>query len=350
MALNLKIWHGKRVLITGHTGFKGSWLAVILKELGAELIGLSLSPTEGHSLYLDGKISQLMKNEFFCDIREFDKISAVIVSQKPDYVFHLAAQSLVLNSINDPLESFTTNIIGTANILLAALRNETVQGITIATTDKVYRNQNWAWPYREIDQLGGSDPYSASKAASEIITRSLEQSANSRKIPVTTVRAGNVIGGGDWADNRLVPDLVRAHIYSKKLSIRNVNSTRPWQYILDCLWGYLLVGQAHLEKRGSVPESVNFGPKSATEVSLVIQLFKKYFEADIETEIDNSKNFEHSRLDLDSSLAKNYFSWETSLDLDETIKRTAVWYKSYLDGKNALQLMLDEIKDFMDDK
>jgi len=350
MDLNLKIWNGKRVLITGHTGFKGSWLAVMLSELGADLIGLSLSPTKGQSLYLDGKISELMKSEIFCDIRDFDKISAVVLSQKPDYIFHFAAQSLVLNSINDPLESFTTNIIGTANILFAGLTNQTVQGVTIATTDKVYKNQNWAWPYREIDQLGGSDPYSASKAASEIIVRSLERSANSRKIPVTTVRAGNVIGGGDWAENRLIPDLVRAYKYSKKLTIRNINSTRPWQYVLDCLWGYLLVGQAHLEKRDSVPEAVNFGPRSANEVSAVIKLFEKYFQGNIEMEIEDSKNIEHNRLDLDSSLAKDYFSWETSLDLDETIKRTAIWYKSYLDGKQALELMLDEVKVFMDSK
>jgi CDP-glucose 4,6-dehydratase len=348
--LNLKIWNGKRVLITGHTGFKGSWLTVMLRELGAEIIGVSLSPTNDKSLYIDGKISEIVTKDFFYDVRDYENVSSVISSQNPDYVFHLAAQSLVLNSLNDPLESFSTNIIGTANVLLAALRKESVQGITIATTDKVYKNLGWVWPYRENDQLGGDDPYSASKAASEIIVKSLNESNNLRKIPVTTVRAGNVIGGGDWADHRLIPDLVRAHKNSEKLKVRNLNSTRPWQYILDCLWGYLLVGQAHLEKRDSVPEAVNFGPKSATEVASVIQLFMNFFECDIEIAPENSKNSEQNRLDLDSHLAKDYFSWETSLDLHETVRRTAFWYKSFLEGENALVLMVNEINDFISKK
>lgn len=274
MGLNPKLWNGKRVLVTGHTGFKGSWLTLILKELGAEVIGLALPPEGPRSLYVDAGISHELLSETTQDIRDEFAVRRAIEGMDPDYVFHLAAQAYVGKSLRDPIESIATNVIGTANVLKPALASKTVLGVTIITTDKVYENLGAKEPFRETDKLGGLDPYSASKAASEIIVASMSATCNALKIPVTTVRAGNVIGGGDWGEERLVPDLVRALNGNSKLIIRNPNATRPWQFVLDCLYGYLLVAQSHMEERGDVPNSVNFGPDESLSVTELVRLLK----------------------------------------------------------------------------
>lgn len=342
MGLKPELWVGKKVLITGHTGFKGSWLTLMLSELGAKVVGVALPPIEPQSLYVDAKISSLLEREFIQDIRNETDINKVFENERIDYVFHLAAQALVRNSVREPLESITTNITGTANVVLAALNSKAVSGITVVTTDKVYENLDWVWPYRESDRLGGNDSYSASKAASELIVNALAISNNPRKIPVTTVRAGNVIGGGDWGEERLVPDLIRSIMSSAVLTIRNANATRPWQYVLDCLYGYLLVAQAHLEKQVNLPNAFNFGPKESLTVAELVRVFEKSLNRQVPCEILVSEIHEHGRLALDSHRAESLLGWKPSLTPEQSIVQTADWYSKFIAGADAQQLMRDE--------
>ncbi len=346
MGLNPEIWCGKRILVTGHTGFKGSWLTLLIKNLGAEVIGISLPPADPPSLYNDAKIYEETSFEFFQDIRDYSSIAKVIRDSKVDYVFHLAAQAFVHKSVKDPLESVSTNVMGTAHVLLAALGLEDLLGITIATTDKVYENLSESPPYVESDKLGGKDPYSASKAATELIVAALDHSSNPFSIPVTTVRAGNVIGGGDWGENRLVPDLVRKFMVDSTLIIRNPNSTRPWQYILDCLYGYLLVAQSHMEKKVDTPKSINFGPRNSLSVLELVALFESAFDKKVEYQIVKSAIPESERLRIDPSLAHRYFGWEASLSPDQAVLQTANWYSEYIKGKEAKDLMRAEIAEY----
>lgn len=347
MDINPKIWRNKRILVTGHTGFKGSWLVFWLRELGAEVIGLSLpAPESRPSLYSDAEIGNLLSFEYFLDIRDETWVEKAIQESKPDYVFHLAAQAFVPRSLKYPSESITTNIVGTANILLASLSLDSVKGITIATTDKVYQNIGKHEPFKETDRLGSKDPYSASKAATELIVASLATTCNPRKIPVTTVRAGNVIGGGDWGEDRLVPDLVTALKSGHTLVVRNPNATRPWQYILDCLKGYLLIAQSHLEERNT-PTSINFGPTNSLAVTKLINIFEVAFGKKVKYEVGETNLNEADQLELNSQLALEYLGWHTSFSLVDAISETATWYSKFLGGANALELMSEDISNFI---
>jgi CDP-glucose 4,6-dehydratase len=343
VGIKQELWQDKRVLVTGHTGFKGSWLTLMLSELGAKVVGLALSPTETQSLYIDANVSSLLEREYIQDIRNQSEINKVFENESIDYVIHLAAQAFVRNSVRDPLESITTNITGTANVVLGALKSKTVSGIVVTTTDKVYKNLDWAWPYRESDRLGGNDPYSASKAASELIVDALATSNNPREIPVTTVRAGNVIGGGDWGEERLVPDLIRSIMSSSVLTIRNANATRPWQYVLDCLYGYLLVAQAHLEQQIHLPNAFNFGPKDSLTVAELVGLFEESLNRQIPCEVLESNIQEHGRLALDSHRAESLLGWKPSLTPRQSIVQTADWYSKFIAGGDAQDLMRDEV-------
>jgi CDP-glucose 4,6-dehydratase len=343
VGLNPELWYGKRVLVTGHTGFKGSWLTLLLKELGSEVVGISLPPSGSRSLYVDARIAGEVHSEFFQDIRDETAIKTIIQNSKIDYVFHLAAQAYVRKSFHNPLESITTNVCGTANVLISSLESKTIRGVTIVTTDKVYQNLGTNHPFMESDRLGGDDPYSASKAASEIIVASISSSKNLRKIPVTTVRAGNVIGGGDWGEERLVPDLVTAINSNSSISIRNPNSTRPWQYVLDCLYGYLLVAQSHLEEKRNVPKSINFGPLESLSVIQLIALFETAFKRKIVCEFVESPLRESTSLSLNSSLAQRFFGWRPSLSAVDTVNQTADWYAKFANNVDAKVLMSAEI-------
>jgi CDP-glucose 4,6-dehydratase len=346
VGLNPKLWKGKRILVTGHTGFKGSWLTFLLKDLGAEVIGISLEPEGPQALYLDARVSKEVQTEFFCDIRNESSIKQSIKEFKIDYVFHLAAQAFVRRSFRNPIESVTTNVCGTANILISALEIENLLGVIVVTTDKVYENLGTGVSFKETDKLGGIDPYSASKAAAELVTLSIGSANNPFKIPVTTVRAGNVIGGGDWGEERLVPDLVRALKTNNPLSIRNPNATRPWQYVLDCLYGYLLVAQSHLEKKNEFPKSVNFGPEKSLSVIELVSLFEEAFAKKINKKITEPSIPESEWLMLDSSLAKEYFNWEATLSPRQAVRLTADWYSRFLNGMDAQALVLESISEF----
>ena len=347
MDINPEIWRTKRILVTGHTGFKGSWLVFWLRELGAEVIGLSLpAPESRPSLYIDAEIGNLVSFEYFLDIRDETGVKNAIQDSKPDYVFHLAAQAFVPRSLEYPSESITTNIVGTANILLASLSLDSVQGVTIATTDKVYQNIGNHEPFKETDMLGSKDPYSASKAAAELVVASLATTCNPHKIPVTTVRAGNVIGGGDWGQDRLVPDLVTALKSGQTLVVRNPNATRPWQYILDCLKGYLLIAQSHLED-DNTPTSINFGPTNSLSVTKLISIFEVAFGKKVKYEVGETNLNEANQLELNSQLALEYLGWQTSFSLVDAISETATWYSKFLDGANALELMSKDMSKYI---
>ena len=347
MDINPEIWRTKRILVTGHTGFKGSWLVFWLRELGAEVIGLSLpAPESRPSLYIDAEIGNLVSFEYFLDIRDEIGVKKAIQDSKPDYVFHLAAQAFVPRSLEYPSESITTNIVGTANILLASLSLDSVQGVTIATTDKVYQNIGNHEPFKETDMLGSKDPYSASKAAAELVVASLATTCNPHKIPVTTVRAGNVIGGGDWGQDRLVPDLVTALKSGQTLVVRNPNATRPWQYILDCLKGYLLIAQSHLED-DNTPTSINFGPTNSLSVTKLISIFEVAFGKKVKYEVGETNLNEANQLELNSQLALEYLGWQTSFSLVDAIGETATWYSKFLGGANALELMSKDMSKYI---
>ena len=349
MDINPELWRDMRVLVTGHTGFKGSWLVFWLKELGAEVIGLSLpAPENRPSLYIDAKIGNLVSIEYFQDIRDETGVAKAIQESRPTYVFHLAAQALVHRSLKYPSESITTNIVGTTNVLLSSLAQDSIKGTTIATTDKVYQNLGGHKPFQETDRLGSKDPYSASKAAAELMVASLASTCNPRNIPVTTVRAGNVIGGGDWGEDRLVTDLVKALANDETLVIRNPTATRPWQHILDCLKGYLLIGQCHLEGERDIPNSINFGPSESLEVRKLISLFEATFGKKIEIEVMESNFKEAARLELDSRLAYEYLMWSNTLSPEDAVTQTANWYSKFLSGRSARELMMSELSSFRD--
>ena len=348
MDINVELWRNKRILVTGHTGFKGSWLVFWLRELGAEVIGLSLpAPESRRSLYIDAEIQNLVSSEYFLDIRDEIGVEKAIQESKPDYVFHLAAQAFVPRSLKYPSESTTTNIVGTANVLLASLSLDSIQGITIATTDKVYQNIGNQEPFKETDRLGSKDPYSASKAAAELVVASLAATCNPHKIPVTTVRAGNVIGGGDWGEDRLVPDLVTALNSGQTLVVRNPNATRPWQHVLDCLKGYLLIAQSHLENINNTPTSINFGPTNSLAVTKLISIFEVAFGKKVKYEVGEINLNEANQLKLNSQLAFEYLGWYASFSPVDAIIQTATWYSKFLAGANALELMSEEISKFI---
>jgi len=344
MDLTPELWRNRRVLVTGHTGFKGSWLVFWLSQFGAEVTGVSLPvPQLQHSLYSDAKISKLLSKEYFLDIRNENLVQGALEESQPEYVFHLAAQAIVSRSVKYPNESLTTNIIGTSNVLLAALCLNSVIGVTIATTDKVYQNTNSDKPFKETDALGSKDPYSASKAATEIAVASLASMCNPRKIRITTVRAGNVIGGGDWGEDRLVPDLVNALNSNTTMMVRNINATRPWQYVLDCLRGYLLIAQSHLLSSLNTPKSINFGPNESLSVKQLISIFESSFGRSANYKVLESSFDEAQYLKLDSELAFKHLSWFPFYKPTEAISKTAKWYLDFLLGNNALELMTQEL-------
>ncbi len=323
-------YRGSRVLITGHTGFKGSWLAYWLKELGADVSGISLDPDTqpNHWDQLN-----LAIGDFRLDIRDADKVNAAIEEISPDVVFHLAAQSLVRRSYRDPLENWSSNVMGTAHVLEACRHVDSVKAVVAVTTDKIYANEEKTEGYRESDPLGGHDPYSASKAACELLIDSYRKAFFSDKDRplLASARAGNVVGGGDWAEDRLVPDLVRAVIRSERLLIRSPNATRPWQHVLECLAGYLLLGQRLLEKGREFAEAWNFGPppEANQPVADILNALQTYWP-DVQWErTDSPQPHEATLLYLDNHKAIDKLDWRPIWSLDRALHVTADWYRQF---------------------
>ena len=342
-------WLNKRVLITGHTGFKGGWLSLWLHELGAKVFGYSLKPKLEnefyHKVYHDGFIGE----EELSDIKDINKLSDCLLQFQPHVIFHLAAQSLVRTSYNEPLETFFTNAMGTVNLLEAVRRSSLQLVIVNVTTDKVYENKEWIWAYRENEALGGNDPYSASKACSEIITNSYMQSYfTDFLVKVSTARAGNVIGGGDMSTDRLIPDYLRAYSTNDDITIRNPRATRPWQHVLDPLHGYLQLAEKMALNNGSdFIGSWNFGPMSdAKSVMEVVNSLAKITGSE-NYKIDRSNNpHEAQSLMLDSVKARTELNWKPKLDLDMSLKMTFDWFNHSLNN-NMKEFTKTQIKEYL---
>ena len=348
----IEVFKNKKVLITGHTGFKGGWLCKLLLEFGSKVSGISLE-ADKISLYnllkLDNEV-----DSHICDIRKLENIDRIIKEINPDIIFHLAAQPLVIESYNNPLYTFETNIMGTINILEAIRKLNNLECAVMITTDKVYDNKEWAWGYRENDSLGGNDPYSSSKACVELAVKSYKKSFF-ENLNIATARAGNVIGGGDFAKDRIIPDIVRAIENNEAVELRNPNSVRPWQHVLDVLYGYLLTAYNLIKnnknisanENGELP-SYNFAPiDNKRTVEYITKVFIESIgkgSYKIKTQDTNKK--EMNILRLDSSLARKELLWEEKFDTDEAIKQTALWYREYLDNKDITN---KQIKDYIKD-
>lgn len=341
--------NGKLVLLTGHTGFKGTWLLHILHSLGAKVVGISLPlGPENHFFRISSGEVKVEKN-YFQDLRDFEKTNEIIQSTKPDYIFHLAAQPLVSRSYIDPLETITTNVVGTSNLIISALNTPDLKGITIAASDKVYRHKLEKKSFKESDPLGGKDPYSASKAATEIIIKSIARSCNPKNVPVTTIRAGNVIGGGDYAANRLIPDICRSIDTNSVLKVRNKEATRPWQYISDCLSAYLRVAHMHLTDRSlTTADEYNIGPDRSIQVQEIIEIFSRALGQQIEY-VEEKHSFEETEtLSLDSSLAHANLGWYPRYSVEASVLETAIWFKALQNGEKVENLIRSTIeKDFL---
>ena len=342
-------WHGKRVLITGHTGFKGGWLTIWLNQLGCHVTGLSLAPATQPALFEMAGISGLCESHLV-DIRDAQMVKSVLAQTKPEVVFHLAAQALVRQSYLDPVETFSTNTMGTANVLEALRLSESVKAVVMVTTDKVYRNHERLEPYKEQDGLGGHDPYSASKAACELIIDCYRNSyLTTQGVIVASARAGNVIGGGDWAADRLIPDAIRAWCAKRSLGVRHPDSVRPWQHVLEPLSGYIILAQ-QLAAKPQLASAYNFGPNinEASSVRRVIEIAQAAWGnlAQVPWGETTSHLHEAAILRLDTSKSQNELQVVPVWGIDQAVYRTVAWYKNQTHGANALALCVSEIKDF----
>jgi CDP-glucose 4,6-dehydratase len=333
-------WRGKRVLLTGHTGFKGGWLSLWLQRLGAEVIGVALAPNTSPSLFETARVADGMRSHLF-DIRDASAVSALAQAVQPDIVLHLAAQPLVRASYRDPLASFSTNVMGTANVLDALRGLACVRVAVMVTTDKVYQNLEHAYPYREDDALGGHDPYSASKAASEIVIASYRDAFLAQQgVAIASARAGNVIGGGDWSEDRLIPDAVRAWQAGQTLSIRSPQAIRPWQHVLEPLAGYLRLAEV-LWEQPALAGAYNFGPNTheAATVRYVVELARSPGEiCAVSYENDSHGVHEASRLALETAKSQRVLKIQPRWPLDQAVGRTMAWYAAQSGGASARDL------------
>lgn len=345
---NPSFWCGKRVLLTGHTGFKGGWLAMWLQRLGAEVTGLALAPNTVPSLFEKANVANGMSSHTG-DIRDAAAVASCVQAAQPHIVLHLAAQPLVRASYRDPLATFSTNVMGTANVLEALRGLVSARVAVMVTTDKVYRNLEHAYPYREDDALGGHDPYSASKAASEIVIASYRDAyLAAQGVAVASARAGNVIGGGDWSEDRLIPDAVRAWQAGQTLSIRSPHAIRPWQHVLEPLAGYLRLAEV-LWDQPQLASAYNFGPNTheAATVRYVIDLASSaYDKSAVSYENSSDHLHEASRLALETAKSRTVLNIQPQWSLDQAVHRTMGWYRGFDQGHDARALCETDIDAF----
>lgn len=339
-------WKGKRVAVTGHTGFKGSWLILWLKDLGAEVMGYALDPKDKPSFFEAARLAEICTHTSG-DVCDLKSLKAALTNFDPEIIFHLAAQSLVRYSYDNPLETYATNVMGTANVLESARGLKNLRVLEIITTDKVYENREWDFPYRENDPLGGRDPYSASKACAEIVTHSYISSFYEKliadgKIGVASTRAGNVYGGGDWAKDRIIPDAARAFTSGGMLEIRNPHSIRPWQFVLEPLAGYLILARALWEKPAEFSRSFNFASALAQSVNVgeLIQILAKVWGEKFKFKITPQANAPHEakNLLLDPGLAGRMLGYQSFFTLPDGLRMTAEFYEFHSSGKSGLAL------------
>ncbi len=349
--MNSDFWSGRKVLVTGHTGFKGSWLCLWLHRAGAKVVGYALDPPTTPSLFVAAEVANRAES-IRGDIRNVGELTDVIRRHSPEVVLHLAAQSVVRASYDDPIETYSTNVVGTASVFQAIRNVPGPRTIVNVTTDKVYRNHEWVWGYRENDELGGHDPYSNSKACAELVAQSFRDSffpaakLGEHGVGIASARAGNVIGGGDWTANQLIPDIMRAFGAHKPVMIRQPGSVRPWQHVLDCLSGYILLAERLHGAAREVSGEWNFGPDlaDARPVSWLVDVLVKTWGGDAAWKLDGGNHpHEAQLLRLDSSKAAKTLGWRPRLDLANALTWTADWYKAHFAGAHAEALFLEHI-------
>lgn len=350
---NPAFWRGKRVFLTGHTGFKGSWLSLWLQSLGATLQGFALSPPTTPSLFETANVAKGMFNSAG-DIRDYATVLAQMRAFQPEIVIHMAAQPLVRLSYKEPLETYTTNIVGTLHVLEAARHCGSVKAIVNVTSDKCYENREWVWGYKEDDSMGGHDPYSSSKACAELVSSSYRTSfLKEAKIALATARAGNVIGGGDWASERLIPDVLRSLQNKEAIVIRNPNAIRPWQHVLEPISGYLLLAENLFTAGELFAEAWNFGPKNedARPVKWIVDELCKAWGEHMGWVIQKGNHpHEATFLKLDTSKAQHLLNWTPRWTLDSALKHTIDWHQAWIAGHDMQAFCFKQIAQYGTDK
>jgi CDP-glucose 4,6-dehydratase len=350
----MAIWQGRRVLLTGHTGFKGSWLALWLSRLGAKVQGYSLDPCTEPNLFTLASVGRVVE-DIRGDIRDYAKLEKSLRDFAPEVVFHMAAQPIVRRSYADPVGTYTTNVLGTVNVLEAVRRTPSVRAVLCITTDKVYHNQEWVWPYRETDVLGGYDPYASSKACAEIVSAAYRSSFFSsgrfheRQVALATARAGNVIGGGDWSEDRLIPDLVRGFCSGKPVLIRRPNAIRPWQHVIEPLCGYLMLAERLLALDTRFASAYNFGPgdEDTWRVERIAdKLARMWGDGAAWVRDLEAGAHEAHYLRLDASKARLELRWEPKLRIETALEWTVEWYRAWNQGENMANFTTKQIENY----
>lgn len=347
---DMQFYRGKKVFLTGHTGFKGAWMSKVLLELGAEVTGYSLEPPTLPALFDIIKLEKDMKS-VIGDIRDYERLKQTFDETKPEIVFHLAAQPIVRDSYKAPRYTYETNVMGTVNILECIRNSDCTKSVINVTTDKVYKNKEWIWGYRENEELNGYDPYSNSKSCSELVTSSYINSFfKDMEIAVSTARAGNVIGGGDFANDRIIPDCIRAAIKNEDIVVRNPYSTRPYQHVLEPVWAYMMIAARQYEDI-SFAGHYNVGPNDTDcyQTGALVDTFVKKWGEDLKW-VNQSDNGPHEAnfLKLDCSLLKSQFGWQPCWNLDEAIEKTVEWAKCWKNNGDINQCMSQQIKEYLE--
>ncbi len=352
--INTAFWKNKKVFITGHTGFKGSWICLLLNQLGADVYGYALDPPTTPSLFKEAKIEEVITS-FIGDIRNYDNLLKVIQQVQPEIVIHMAAQPLVRESYKNPIETYAINVMGTVHLLEAIRHTRSVKSVVNVTTDKCYENKEWHWGYRENEPMGGYDPYSNSKGCSELVTSSFRSSFFNPKdnskhgVAVATARAGNVIGGGDWAEDRLIPDFIRSITKGEKLKIRSPYAIRPWQHVLEPLSGYLILAENLYTYGAAYASAWNFGPEDtdAKNVEWITAEICNLWGTDASFEIDNNPQpHEANYLKLDCSKAKAELEWYPQWNIEQTLKSIVDWNKAFIKGEDIKTVTLHQINQY----
>lgn len=349
MTIHADFWRGKRVLVTGHTGFKGGWLCMWLQSMHAEVSGLALAPPTTPALWTEASVAEGMQSEIG-DIRDFQTVRAAMAAFKPEIVIHMAAQPLVRLSYSEPVATYATNVMGTVHVLEAARQVGSVRAIVNVTTDKCYQNKEWVWGYREDEPMGGYDPYSSSKGCSELVSNAYRQSFFQKSdISLATARAGNVIGGGDWALDRLVPDILRAFECKQPVIVRNPNATRPWQHVLEPLSGYLTLAEKLYVEGAAWAQAWNFGPRDedARPVRWIVEQLANSWGEGASWQLDPGEHpHEANFLKLDISKARAGLDWQPRWALSTALAQITGWHRAWLAKKDMRELCLAQIQQY----